>query len=163
MSNVETRDAAAACLAIDRYALRWRIEQFHRTWKSGVCHVEDTQLRSVEAVMKWATILGAVATRAESLRQTAREHPDAPATEILSDTEIRALVLMKQASAKRTETISAEGLTIAKAVRWIADLGGYVGNNNSGKPGAITIGRGLERLLVSAQTIDQMTKAGLLR
>ena len=39
------------------YSMRWRIEELHRTWKSGACRVEQTQLRSTSAVIKWATIL----------------------------------------------------------------------------------------------------------
>jgi hypothetical protein len=31
---------------IDAYGARWSIEEFHRTWKSGLCNVEKTQLRS---------------------------------------------------------------------------------------------------------------------
>ena len=49
------------------YAQRWRIEDFHRTWKSGTCRVEESQLRSAEALTKWATILAAVAVRAERI------------------------------------------------------------------------------------------------
>jgi hypothetical protein len=48
---------------VEAYRTRWRIEEFHRTWKQGHCNVEDAQLRSEEAVVKWATILAAVATR----------------------------------------------------------------------------------------------------
>src|SRR5262245_12020285 len=32
------------------YTLRWRIESFHKTWKTGACNVEATQLRSQKAV-----------------------------------------------------------------------------------------------------------------
>lgn len=45
------------------YTARWLVEEFHKTWKSGLCMVEDTQLRSAEAIDKWATLLATVAGR----------------------------------------------------------------------------------------------------
>ena len=67
----------ADVLAIVRgYTRRWRIEDFHRAWKDGFCRVEDTQLRSRDAICKWSTILAAVATRAMRLTHLARETQD---------------------------------------------------------------------------------------
>jgi hypothetical protein len=34
------------------YAQRRRIEDLHRTWKSGACHGDETQLRSTKQVVK---------------------------------------------------------------------------------------------------------------
>lgn len=163
LTNAEVTDGADACAVVQRYCYRWRIEEFHRSWKSGLCNVEQTQLRSTDAVIKWATVLAAVASRAEQLRYLSREQPDAPAETILSATEIETLVLMKRRIKSRTETVSRRGLTVAKAVRWIADMGGYVGNKSSGKPGAITIGRGLEKLLNATEVVEALQKAGKLR
>ena len=43
------------------YMVRWAIEEHHRCWKSGVCNVEQSQLRSFQAFAEWATLLAAVA------------------------------------------------------------------------------------------------------
>jgi hypothetical protein len=163
MTNTPATTARDACEVVRRYAKRWRIEDFHRTWKSGACNVEQTQLRSANAIIKWATILAAVAGRAETLRHAARTNPDAPATTILSDDEIQALVLLKTRVKSRVETVTADGLTVVQAVRWIADLGGYVGNKSSGKPGPTTIGRGFEDVRVAAAVIAQLRSSGELR
>ena len=56
--------------AVTGYSARWRIEDFHRAWKSGVCNVEEMQLRSRDAAIRWATILAAVAARAERDRDS---------------------------------------------------------------------------------------------
>ena len=61
---------------LDGYAMRWRIEELHRAWKSGWCNVEKTQLRSREALCKWATLHLAVAARAIHLSRRARTEPD---------------------------------------------------------------------------------------
>jgi hypothetical protein len=48
--------------------------------------------------------------------------------------------------------------TIAQAVRWIADLGGYTGNKSSGPPGSVVIARGLERLTIAVQVLQALEK-----
>lgn len=127
------------------YSQRWRIEDFHRTWKSGHCDIESSQLRSQHALKKWATVMAAVAMRVERIKLLARTQPDLPASVELSPTEIRALLLMKRKYAKRTEQITDDMMpTIAQATEWIARLGGYTGKSSGGPPGSITIGRGLE-------------------
>jgi len=125
------------------YAARWRIEDFHRAWKSGVCNVENTQLRSRDAVVRWASIQAAVAARAERLKLLARGAPERPATDELSEDEIRVLVALKREQKKRTETIPDGIPTIAQATLWLADLGGYTGKSSGGPPGTVTISRGL--------------------
>jgi hypothetical protein len=129
------------------YRARWRIEEFHRTWKAGGCDLEATQLRSREAITKWATILGAVAARVERLKHLSRTQPDAPATIELTETEIVALITAKR-KIKNTIEVVPDGIpTIATATLWIADLGGYAGHYKKGRrPGATTISRGLDSL-----------------
>lgn len=138
---------------VDAYCLRWRIEEFHRVWKRGLCRVEDTQLRSRDAIFKWATILAVVATRAMRLTQLARSTPDAPATSEFSKTEIDAVLALRlPKNFKRGDP-----LTLAQAVRWVADLGGYTGPSN-GPPGATVIGRGLHDVLVTARAFENRDK-----
>jgi DDE family transposase len=156
------RTKSEAIAAVRAYCLRWRIEDFHRAWKRGHCRVEETQLRSPDAVIKWATILAAVASRAEHLRHRARQAPDDPADSEFSRDELDGLLFLKEKEKKRTETI-VPNPTLAQAVRWVADLGGYVGNRSSGPPGTTTIGRGLERVLLAAEIFGELRAAGKLR
>lgn len=150
-------DTAEDILKVVRsYTMRWRIEDFHKTWKSGHCRVEETQLRSAAAVKTWATVLAAVATRIERLKHLAREEPETPATIELSDVELEALRLLKRQQKKKTEVVDDSVPTIAVAVRWIADLGGYTGKSSGGPPGATTLGRGLEDLAVAARILTSL-------
>jgi hypothetical protein len=132
------------------YTLRWRIEELHKTWKSGLCNVEETQLHSTEAVQRWATILVAVAIRAEKLKQLSRATPDEPASVELTRDEEQMLRLLRSKYGPLKERQPSE-LTIGLAVRWIADMGGYVGKSSGGPPGSITIQRGLERLVIATE------------
>jgi hypothetical protein len=159
--SVETLEHAQ--LIVHGYVQRWRIEEFHKTWKSGVCDVESTQLQATAHVTKWATMLAATAIRAERLKQLARQNPDAPATTELSSLEIQALVVLKRRYKSRAETISRNKLTIAQATRWIADLGGYTGKSSGGPPGSTTIARGLERVLNAAEVIESLISSGKMR
>ena len=153
---------ADAIEATQRYAKRWRIEDFHRTWKDGQCRVEETQLRSPAAIKKWATILAVVAARSEHLRHVSRESPDLPASAEFSPVEIQAVILRKTRVKTRTEVIS-DDPTLKQIVRWIADLGGYVGGKSAGPPGATVISRGLLRVLDTVEVLDELQTQGKLR
>ena len=146
LTSDDVNEVADAERILKGYCARWRIEEFHRTWKSGHCNVEDSQLHKMEHVTRWATLLAAVATRVEQLKHLSRTTPDAPASSIMSELEIEALKAAKMRQKKRTEVIPERMPTVAEAVRWIADLGGYTGKSSGGPPGSITIGRGLEWL-----------------
>jgi hypothetical protein len=145
-TNRPVGDLVHACAIVAGYAKRWRIEEFHKTWKSGACNVERTQLRSVDAVIKWATILAAVATRIERLKFLSRNQPDQPATVELSEDEIQMLVALARNIKKRAEPVPVISLTIGQATEWIARLGGFNGKSSGGPAGSITIRRGLEKL-----------------
>jgi len=142
---------------IQSYTQRWRIEEFHKTWKSGCCHVEQAQLRSADALKKWATILAAVAARVERLKHLSRSSPELAASTELTPYELKAVLLLKRREKKRTEVID-DNPTIALATRWIADLGGYTGKSSGGPPGSITIARGLERVRIAADVIEKLER-----
>ncbi len=140
---------------VEAYRTRWRVEEFHRTWKRGECNIEDSQLRSVEAVAKWAIIMAAVATRIERLKYSSRHKPDELATLVLTTTEIEVLLHdQRQRAPKgaRFRRRPIESVTIAEATDWIALMGGWIGEAN-GPPGSITLARGLERLGLLAQGV----------
>jgi hypothetical protein len=138
------------------YTQRWRIEDFHRTWKRGACNVEQTQLHCQRHVILWATIMAAVATRVERIKHLARVQPNLPATVELSPNEIRALILLKRRYNKHTETIADVVPTIGQATLWIAELGGYTGKSSGGPPGSITISRGLSFLKPATALLEAL-------
>jgi hypothetical protein len=156
-TTVEATTAHEVTEAITRYSYRWRIEDFHRILKRGGGCVEDSQLRSPAAVIKWATLHSIVAGRAQRLRDASRTTPDLPATTELSEAEIEALIVLKTDEKRRTETISAAGLTMRVAVRWIADLGGFAATGVSKTPpGATVIGRGMERITDTVKLLGKL-------
>jgi hypothetical protein len=142
-TNLTVTTESEARRVIESYRARWRVEEFHRTWKQGDCHVEEAQLRSTEAMKRWAIILAAVAVRIERLKYLARTASDAPATIELTETEIEVLRLKRIAGNPRRARPNKRP-TLAEATEWVAQLGGWIRAN--GPPGSTTIRRGLDRL-----------------
>jgi hypothetical protein len=136
-----------AQLVLKGYSQRWRIEEFHKIWKSGACRVEDTQLRSRERIIRWATTLASVAMRILRLTYLARKKPDLPATVELTEAEVAAIAAVKTKSRKHLRQTP----RISEVVLWLAEIGGYTGKSSGGPPGPITIRRGLERIQLLAQ------------
>jgi hypothetical protein len=133
---------ADAQLVLRGYGQRWRIEEFHRLWKSGACNVEEMQLRDREAILRWATILASVAMRLLRLTYLARTQPTLPASVELTQAEIDAVIV----SRKPRGYHRGDTPPITLVVRWLADAGGYTGKSSGGPPGAVVIRRGLERM-----------------
>jgi hypothetical protein len=141
LTNYRVDSLSDALLVIHGYSQRWRIEEFHKTWKTGACNVEDNQLRAEDHVVRWATILASVAARILRLTYLARATPNAPALVELSKAELQAVLLLRKP--KRDARTRA---TIAEAVLWLAQIGGYTGKSSGGPPGALVIARGLRRI-----------------
>ncbi len=138
------------------YSQRWRIEDFHRSWKSGACRVEESQLRSKDSAIKWATILAAVATRVERLKLLSRQEPNRPALDEFSAVELRALKLLRFGKSANKPNAQATVPTLAEAALWIAQLGGYTGKSSGGPPGSVTLARGLTQLQAAARALQAL-------
>ena len=138
-----------AVTVVRGYTMRWRVEEFHRTWKSGGCDVEASQLRSRKALVKWAILLASVAARIERLKRLAREQPDLPATEELSRDEIDAVIALGELKGRK----AGDTPTLGQVVQAIARLGGYTGKSSGGPPGATVLARGLTDVAVAAKVL----------
>jgi hypothetical protein len=145
------------------YTQRWKIEELHRTWKSGACRVEETQLRSADAVMKWAIIMAANASRIERLKWLARKEPDLRATQEFTTWEIQAAIVLRRRYKAKNQPDPSPTPSIAEIVLWIAEIGGYTGKSSGGPPGAITIRRGLDFLAPAAAALEQLHADGKMR
>lgn len=163
LTNRPVDNLQDAQLVIRGYSLRWRIEELHRTWKSGACNVESSQLRKKAHVVKWAILMVAVAARIERIKVLARTEPALPASTELTAYEIKALVLTRHRTKKRTDPSPGDNPTIGEATRWLADIGGYTGKSSGGPPGSITIRRGLDQIIPVALALKQLEKMGKLR
>jgi len=151
LTNYPVKSFEQALLVVYGYAQRWKVEEFHKTWKS-VCKIEETQLAESSRVIKWAIILAAVAMRIERLKYLARTDPQAPATVELHQDEIDTLIVLRRPQGFEIGDVPPIGL----AVRWLADLGGYTGKSSGGPPGSIVIARGLYSIALAVQVYRTM-------
>jgi hypothetical protein len=136
---VDTETAVREVLTA--YSFRWRIEEFHATWKAAHCEVEEIQLHTRGHRIKWSLILAAVAVRTLRLSYLSKTAPNTPAVVEFSPVELEALRDLTSRSLPPTPI-----LTVAQAVLAIAQLGGHTGRPSKRPPGPKTIGRGLRRL-----------------
>jgi hypothetical protein len=147
--NQPVADFAAAQQVIAWYCRRPQIEVYHQVLKSG-CRVEAARLRTAARLQNYIALMCVVAWRLHWLTYVNRAVPDAPCTRVLSTVEWQALYMRTH----RTTTLPAAPPTVHQAVRWIAQLGGFLGRRSDGEPGITAIWRGWQRLQDIALTWD---------
>lgn len=146
------RTMGHAMRVLANYRLRWRVEELHHAFKSGVCNLEVSQLGSFEAFRRWAIIHSSVAARAERIKHLARAEPQEPATVEFTREEIDAAIILRHENTIKNKPPYQPGdtPTIAEISLWIADLGGYMGPRSEPKYGTVPLARGLELLNIYA-------------
>jgi hypothetical protein len=130
------------------YSLRWLIERFHFTLKSG-CQIEALQLETAARLLNALATYSIVAWRLMWLVYHARLSPDESCETVLHSTEWK--LLRRKFEPKNR---SRKPPTLRQAVRWIAQLGGFLARKGDGEPGLKTLWRGirvLHHLLEGAQ------------
>ncbi len=137
---------AAACQVLHYYTLRWRVEEFHKAWKSGA-GVEQRRMQSADNLERMAVVLAFVAVRLLQLREAldepaaAKGRADRSCTEVLSAAEWKVLWITREQSRPPKR---------APSLRWayeaIAKLGGWVDTKRTGRASWQTMWHGWFRL-----------------
>lgn len=139
LTNQPVNDLAGAVEKVAWYRQRWRIEEFHRVLKTG----SQAEARQLETVARLKNVLAVdmiIAWRVLELTRLSRQSPDLPATELLTEDEVKVLRAMCPAFASR------QALQLREAVRAIAQWGGFLARKSDGEPGPMTLWLGLLRL-----------------
>ncbi len=131
------RTAEQLLAVVDYYRSRWVIEEFFKALKTG-CSIEKRQLESYRALSLALAMFLPIAWRLLLIRSVSRKAPNAPATTIATNLQLR-LLRHKLKLQGLPETAEAAAYAIAK-------LGGHLKRN--GPPGWQTLGRGFEALLL---------------
>lgn len=134
----------AACEKLRWYTLRWGIEIYHRTLKSG-CQIEERQLGAADRIEACLAIDLVVAWRIFHLAKLGREIPNVPCTVYFEDAEWKALV----AYITRNPVPPTQPPSLREATRMVATLGGFLGRKSDGEPGTKSLWLGLQYLDVA--------------
>jgi hypothetical protein len=141
LTNQSVSSAADARRCVRWYALRWLVERYHYVLKSG-CRIEERQLRTADRLKSCLAVYALVAWRLLWLTYLARITPDAPCTVALCTHEWQALYCYIH----KTSALPDTPPSLHQAVRWIAQLGGFLGRAGDGNPGVKVLWRGWQRL-----------------
>ncbi len=118
------------------YALRWKIEVFHKVLKSG-CKAEDARLRTAERLVKLIAVFCILSWRVFWMTMVGRSAPDAEPGLALTDREVALLDHLVPDQAPRARTLT---LYQGRAAR------GYLARGSDPPPGNAVMWRGMSRL-----------------
>ena len=141
LTNIPVNTFEQAVEKLRWYSIRWGIEVFHKTLKSG-CKVEQRQLASADTITTCLAIDLVIAWRIFHLAKLGRETPNVPCTIYFAEEEWKALT----AFITRNPALPTEAPSLRNAMRMVASLGGFLGRKNDGEPGTKTLWLGLQRL-----------------
>lgn len=132
LSSCEVKDEAGALEKLEWYGCRWgiEVEVWHKVLKSG-CRIEARQLARGERLERALAVYSVIAWRLIYATMLARAIPDAPCTLLLEQEEWEALYC----TIHKVPTPPNKVPTLQQAVRWIGELGGFLGCNCDGEPG----------------------------
>jgi len=141
LTNLPVKSLKSAIEKLNWYALRWKIEVFHKILKSG-CKAEESKLRSSERLVNLIAIFCIIGWRVFWLTMLHRAEPDLPPAIALDTTEVYlldALVKNKPGKSQRKTTVSDYIIKIAR-------LGGYLNRASDPPPGNVVMWRGMTKL-----------------
>ncbi len=129
------------------YSYRWLIERYHYVLKSG-CGLEELQLEEAQRVQRALATYCIVAWHLLWLTYQARQSPDMPCDSVLELHQWQSLYC----TIHKIPLPPKKPPSLRQAVRWMAQLGGFLGRKGDGEPGVKTIWRGWRRLDDIAET-----------
>jgi len=141
MTDLPVASRRDAMEKIQWYALRWKIETFHKILKSG-CQAEASKLRTAERLVNLIAVLCILGWRIFWMTMIRRSTEKASPNVAFTRLELRLLdqlVKGKAGMESRQKLLSPYLIKLAR-------LGGYLARANDAPPGNMVMWRGLSRL-----------------
>lgn len=139
ITNLPVRSRKDAVEKLAWYAMRWRIETFHKILKSG-CRVEAAKLRTAERIVNLIAVFCVLSWRIFWMTMMNRVAPLVSPLVALTPIETRLLDGLLPETRKRQKA------TLSTYLIKIARLGGYLARRSDSPPGNMVMWRGLSRL-----------------
>lgn len=124
---------------VSYYSVRWQIEIYFRTLKSG-CRIEGRQFETLDRLLNCLAVYSIIAWKIMYLSRLGRECPDLSCEVIFEPSEWKSVYT----TARRQDPPSIPP-SLNEMIRLIASLGGYV-MRKSTQPGPQTLWFGLQRV-----------------
>lgn len=130
------------------YGLRWRIEEFHKAWKTGA-GVERLRMSQGGNLLRMAAILAFIAVRLLQLRESLDDpdHAQTPCDQVLDVMEWRLLWV----STERKKQLPSQAPPLSWAYLALAKLGGFTDTKRTGKASWLTLWMGWTQLAERVQ------------
>ncbi len=141
ITDLPVHSHEAAVEKLQWYAMRWKIEVFHKILKSG-CRAEQARLRTAERLVKLIAVFCLLSWRVFWLTMLNRVEPNLEPGLVLTDMETKILDHLVPDKEQDPPTPKTLSLYLTK----IARLGGYLARASDPPPGNIVMWRGLSRL-----------------
>jgi hypothetical protein len=141
ITDLPVPSPAAAVEKLRWYAMRWKIEVFHKILKSG-CRAEEARLRTAERLANLIAIFCILSWRVFWMTMINRTMPDAEPD--LALTTVETTLLDRVVPDKGRDPPGKR--TLSTYLTKIARLGGYLARASDPPPGTIVMWRGLSRL-----------------
>ncbi|MEJ0050937.1 MAG: IS4 family transposase [Methylovirgula sp.] len=141
LTNLPVKSRKDTIEKLEWYAMRWKIEVFHKILKSG-CKAEESKLRTAERLVNLIAVFCIVSWRVFWMTMLNRSTPNAPPQMAMTEIEIKLLdhlVKDRNGDSPRRKTLSHYVVKVAR-------LGGYLARASDPPPGNIVIWRGLSKL-----------------
>jgi len=140
LTNLPVQSRAEAIEKLDWYAMRWKIETFHKILKSG-CKAEDSKLRTADRLANLISVFCILSWRIFWLTMISRCAPQAPPDAVFTSTEIELLERVVP-----DLPLAAQLPPLLRNLINVARLGGYLARASDAPPGNTVMWRGMRRL-----------------
>jgi hypothetical protein len=128
-------------LVIQYYTVRWMIEIYFRTLKSG-CRIEERRFETLPRMLNCTAIYIIVAWRTLFVCRLGRDCPEMSCDLIFDSSEWQSVWSVTH----RGESLPSRAPPLGVMVRLIASLGGFVDRSKGAVPGVETVWKGLQRM-----------------
>jgi hypothetical protein len=142
VTDLPIRSRAEAIEKLNWYALRWRIETYHKILKSG-CRAEELKLRTADRLVHLLAIFCILGWRIFWLTMMQRATRRAVPSLAFTALEIE---LLARTAARRDDLVRGADLSLHDCLAQLARLGGYLNRSSDGPPGNTVVWRGMARL-----------------
>ncbi len=148
--------------AIRWYVLRWTIELFFKALKTGI-RIEDRQLDHTDDLRKCLVFDAITACDVFDLERMARDKPDTPADEVVTQEEIDVLsALLKAQGGPRARALPGHRPDIRTFVIDLAGTVGFHPRRQQPLPGSQKVWQGYVRLKLATLTYQAMKGTDLI-